>query len=44
LGQPSGRSPAGSGQRLTSNGDIASKVVKPLDSMVTPQNTKNATL
>jgi hypothetical protein len=30
------------GQRLTSNGDIDSKVVKALEAMAKAQNTKNA--
>jgi len=40
LGQAGGRLSTGKGQQLTSNGDIDSKVVKPLEIMVMPQNTK----
>jgi hypothetical protein len=39
-----GLSSSGKGQRLTSNGDMANKVVRALDAMVTAQNTKNATV
>jgi hypothetical protein len=35
---------AGSGQRLTSNGDIDSKVVNPLETLVTAQNRKKVTV
>jgi hypothetical protein len=40
FGQPSGRPSDGNGQRLTSNGDIASSVVSALDAMVMIQNAK----
>ena len=42
LRQSSGRSPSGTGQRLTSNGDMDSSVVNALVAMVMAQNTKNA--
>src|SRR5262249_23530821 len=44
FGQPNGRSLAGSGQRLTSNGDRCRKTVRALAALVMPQKKKKPTV